>query len=111
MDSKEPFVNATLLTYAWVVGVSIWGGLVSYFEKKEKFAIWNLVGHLASSSFAGLLTFFACHEAGLSGPITGICCGIAAHMGTPALINLAMKLRVVKNFFDPSATEDKKEKQ
>lgn len=100
MDSKEPFLNSGLLTYAWVLGVSVWGGLTSYFEKKEPFSWLNLIAHLSSSSFAGLMTYFLCQYGGVPGPLTGVFCGVASHLGTPALIKLAMKAKFVRQFFD-----------
>jgi hypothetical protein len=107
MELKEPFSNSGYIGFAWVVGISVWGGLVSFFDKKEPFSWIRLIGHLMSSSFAGLMTFFACQYGNLPGPLTGILCGVAAHMGTPALINLAMKLKVVRQFF-AEAPEEKK---
>lgn len=109
MDSREPFVNSGLVTYAWVIGVSIWGGIVSYFDKKEAFNAMRLMAHLSSSSFAGLMTFFACQYGKVPGPLTGVLCGVAAHMGTPALIKLSLKLKLVRQFFAETPEEEKKE--
>jgi hypothetical protein len=109
MDSREPFLNSGLVTWGWVVGVSVWGGLVSYFEKKEKFSFVSFVGHLTSASFAGLMTYLLCQYGGVPGPLTGVCCGVAAYMGTPALVALAMKLKVVRQFFE-AAPDDVKDK-
>lgn len=106
MDSKEPFLNTGLITYAWVLGISIWGGVTSYFEKKEPFSWMNLFAHLCSSSFAGLMTYFLCQYGEIPGPLTGVLCGVASHLGTPALIKLAMKLKFVKQFFEDDS--DKK---
>lgn len=92
--------NSGWVTYVWVVAISIWGGIVSYFGKNVKFTWASLVAQLSSSSFAGLMTAFACQYAGISGPLMGVFCGVAAHMGTPALINLAMKLKFVRNLLD-----------
>lgn len=84
------------IPYLGVMAISLWGGLVSYFEKRTKFSWMTLFAHLLSSSFAGMMTFFGCEYAGISGPLTGVLCGVAAHMGTPALIRLAMKLKIVR---------------
>lgn len=97
---KTGLFTSGWLTYAGVFAISIWGGLVSYLERKGKFSWKNLLAHLLSSSFAGLMTFFACEYASISGPLTGVLCGVAAHMGTPAMINLAMKLKPVRAVLD-----------
>lgn len=94
-------------TYIVVMAISLWGGLVSYFERKARFSWGSLVAHLTSSSFAGMMTFFACEYAGISGPLTGVLCGVAAHMGTPALIRFASKLKIVRDAIDGATGKDK----
>jgi len=84
------------VTYLGVMLLSLWGGLVSYFDRRDKFSWRTLTAHLLSSSFAGMMTFFACEYAGISGPLTGVFCGVAAHMGTPALIRFAKRARAVR---------------
>jgi len=113
---KDSVFNSELITYLWVMGVSIWGGLVSFFNKGGPFSWRKLFMHLSSSSFAGLMTFFLCQEANISGPLTGVFCGVAAHMGTSALVNLLMKSKTLKAFFDTGTgagpqggTEEKKD--
>jgi hypothetical protein len=101
MEPKEPFITAGIVTYLWVIGVSLWGGLVSYFDKKEKFSWVSLFAHLSSSSFAGLMTFFLCQYGHVPGPLTGVLCGVAAHMGTPALL----KMKIIKQFLDKEMDE------
>ncbi len=105
-DQKETvvFSSSGWLTYAGVLAISLWGGVVSYFNRKGKFSWQTFIAHLSSSSFAGMMTFFACEYAGISGPLTGVCCGVAAHMGTPALIKLAMRLKVVRNLLADDKT-------
>lgn len=106
MDTKSPLTifNSEVISYLWVIGVSLWGGLVSYFEKREKFDWLNLFAHLMSSSFAGLLTFWLCTYTNAPGPLTGVFCGIAAHMGTPALL----KMKIVRQFLDKEFDKDGK---
>lgn len=94
---KEQILDSWWFTYLWVVGVSLWGGLVSFFEKKgEPFSWRRLFAHLLSSSFAGMMTFYICQAGSVSGPLTGVFCGVAAHMGTPALL----RMKVVRQFFE-----------
>jgi len=99
MNHKDSGVlfHSGWLTYLGIMAISLWGGLVSYFEKRSTFSWKTLIAHLSSSSFAGMMTFFACEYAGISGPLTGVLCGVAAHMGTPALIRFAMKLKIVRD--------------
>ena len=97
MDStKESLLTSGVLTYVWVVGVSLWGGLVSFLEKKDPFSWIRLFAHLMSSSFAGLMTFYLCQAGSVPEPLTGALCGVAAHMGTPALL----KMKVIRQFLD-----------
>lgn len=109
--NKLSSVDASKLFQGWtaylgVIAISLWGGIVRFLESKEAFSWRNLVAQLSSSSFAGMLTFFACQYANVNGPLTGVLCGVAAHMGTPALIALASKLKVVKNFLEASTTKE-----
>lgn len=103
MDSREPFTNSGYITYLWVIGVSLWGGLVSYFEKQdEKFSVKKLSAHLLSASFAGFLTFMLCDYGHIAGPLTGVFCGVSAHLGTPALL----RTRFIRKFLESEFEED-----
>lgn len=84
------------ITYLWVLAVSLWGGLVSYFDKVKRFSWSKLAVHLSSSAFAGVMTYLLCEAAGVRGPMMGVLCGVSAHMGTPALIKLLMKHKLFK---------------
>ena len=97
---KEQFLNSDWFTYAWVLAVSVWGGLVSFFEKREPFTWVRLVAQILSSSFAGMMTFYVCQYGNVPDPLIGVFCGVAAHMGTPALL----RMKVIRQFLD-----DKKE--
>jgi hypothetical protein len=100
MEGKEHFLNSSTFTYLWVMGVSVWGGLVDYFEKreakKESFSLGKLFAHLLSASFAGLMTFYLCQYGNVPEPLTGVLCGVAAHMGTPALL----KMKIIQSFLE-----------
>ena len=101
---KEQFLTGGWFTYLWVIGVSLWGGVVSFFEKKdEKFSWQRLVAHLSSSSFAGLMTFYICQYGDVPEPLTGVFCGLAAHMGTPALL----RTKVIKQFLESKEDHNK----
>lgn len=96
METKETLLSSTTIVYAWVLGVSLWGGLVSFLEKEAPFSWAKLFAHLVSSSFAGLMTYYICQTGSVPEPLTGVFCGIAAHMGTPALL----KMKVIRQFLD-----------
>lgn len=94
---KEHLIDSEWLTYLWVFGVSLWGGLVSFFERKnEPFSWVRLFAHLLSSSFAGMMTFYICQYGHIAEPLTGALCGVAAHMGTPALL----RMKIIKQFLE-----------
>jgi len=84
--------------YIGIMFLSLWGGIVRFLQSKEAFSFRSLMAQLSSSGFAGMMAFFACQYFNVNGPLTGCLCGMAAYLGTPALIALAMKLKVVKNF-------------
>lgn len=98
IDPKESsfFFHNGWLNYVIVMGISLWGGVVSYFGKKQKFQLATFFAHQASASFAGLMAFFACEHANVTGPLMGVIIGVAAHSGTPALVKLLMKLKEVQ---------------
>ena len=94
----DVFFNSGWLTYLGVLAISTWGGVVSYMNSSTKFSWASLFAQLSSSSFAGLMAYWGCQYSGISGPLTGVLIGVASHMGTPALINLAMRFKPVRNF-------------
>jgi hypothetical protein len=101
-DIKDPLFHHSngWITYVSVFAISMWGGIVSYFGKREKFSWRNFFAHLMSSGFAGFLTFWACEASGITGPLLGVLCGVAAHMGTPAIIRLAKRSKFVKDILE-----------
>lgn len=85
-------------TYAWVVGLSAWGGVVSYIRKvrasiTEPFSLMELVGEIVTSGFVGVLTFWLCTEAHLSTYLTAALVGISGHMGSRAVSGFEMLLK------------------
>lgn len=90
--TKDPG-NYSLLTYAWVIGLSGWGGLVSFLRKRREghvrpFNFTELIGEIFTSAFVGLLTFWLC-EAGHINPLTtAALVGISGHMGSRAIFGI-----------------------
>lgn len=89
MPEKDPS-SYSLLTYAWVVGLAMTGGFVSFFRKvKEGTArainITEFVGEIVTSGFTGVLTFWLCEAASFDPLITATLVGISGHMGSKVI--------------------------
>lgn len=85
-EPEKTITGYALLTYAWVIALSTWGGLVNYLSKIRaghiaRFNITELIGDMAVSGFSGLLTFWMCQAAGFNELTTAIFVGISGHMG------------------------------
>jgi len=92
MLDKDP-TSYSLLTYAWVFGLSILGGIVNFSRKLQQgsaraFNIIEFIGEIFTSAFAGVLTFWLCESAGLSGLVTAAFVGISGHMGSRTIYML-----------------------
>ena len=86
---KDP-TSYSILTYAWVSGLAMLGGFVSYMRKIEKrhpvsFSFLEFAGEIAASAFAGVITFWLCEHAEISGLVTAALVGVAGHAGSRAL--------------------------
>lgn len=89
MPEKDP-TNYAPLTYLMVVAFAAFGGLVSFFRKRNQglvrvFNITELIGELVTSAFVGVLTFLVCEWSGVSPLLTAALVGITGHMGSRAL--------------------------
>ena len=85
-EPEKTITGYALLTYAWVLALSTWGGLVHYLSKVRagaiaRFNITELIGAMFVSGFTGLLTFWMCEDAGFNELTTAVCVGISGHMG------------------------------
>ena len=88
-DSSGPS-SYSLLTYLWVLGLSIWGGIAGYIRRvrtdnKAHFSLAELVGEIVISGFVGILTFYFCASANITGVLAYAFTGIAGHMGSRGL--------------------------
>jgi predicted CDP-diglyceride synthetase/phosphatidate cytidylyltransferase len=52
------------------------------------FRLTEFVGEIATSSFAGLLTFWLCESAGVDRLIAACCIAISGHMGSRAVFKI-----------------------
>lgn len=89
MPEKSP-ETYSFLTYGWVFGLAILGGVVSFMRKLEQgharvFNFVEFIGEIVTSAFAGVLTFWMCEHSGLSPLVTAAFVGISGHMGSRAL--------------------------
>lgn len=86
LEPEKTITGYALLTYAWVLALSTWGGLVNYLSKVRagaiaRFNITELIGDMFISGFTGVLTFWMCEAAGFNELTTAVCVGISGHMG------------------------------
>ncbi len=84
--TEKTLTSFQILTYAWVIGLSTWGGLVNYISKIKsgaiaRFNITELIGDVTISGFTGVLTFWMCQAAGFNELTTAVFVGISGHMG------------------------------
>jgi len=87
MPEKDP-LNYSLLTYVWVIALSVWAGSVSYLYKLRsglRFSLMEFIGEIATSGFVGLLTYWLCEYADIAAPLNAVMVGISAHMGSRAI--------------------------
>lgn len=89
-SDNGPFDAALIVTYGWVVGVSLAGGIASFYGKvKQGHARWvnlgELVGELVTSAIAGLITYWLCRASGVGEWWAAAFVAVAGHMGTRAM--------------------------
>lgn len=87
--AKDPF-EYPLKWYGYILGISIAGGAVAWWRRVRRgeiaFAhVRDLIGELATSGFAGILTFWVCESLGVPLILTAPLAGIAGHMGGRAI--------------------------
>lgn len=86
LESQKTITGFALLTYAWVLALSTWGGLVNYLSKIRaghiaRFNLTELIGDMCISGFTGILTFWLCEASGFNELTTAVLVGISGHMG------------------------------
>ena len=96
MPEKDP--NNTALFVEWLrqfmpylttFFLSTWGGVVNHITTlqsgRKKFQLKELIFDLVVSTFAGLITFYFCHSAGISETMSAVLIAISGHMGRRAI--------------------------
>ena len=91
-EARSPF-DYGVLTYIWVLCLSAFGGIVNFSRKLRDarttpFRLTEFVGEIATSSFAGLLTFWLCESAGIDRLIAACAIAISGHMGSRAVFKI-----------------------
>jgi LydA holin phage, holin superfamily III len=89
VSSKDPMAYS-LKTYGFMLGVSIIGGLVSFYARVKRGEahytnVMQLIGELCTSAFAGLITFWVCEWRDVPPILTAPIVGIAGHLGARAI--------------------------
>lgn len=86
-------LNYSLAEYGLMLGVAILGGIVSWIRKVRagEYPAWSLsqlVGEMATSAFAGLLTFWACEAYSLPPLLTACFAGMSG-LASSKVLSLA----------------------
>lgn len=97
MPQNDP-ANYSLITYVWVLLLSIWGGVVNFIQKvrrgeSHRWSITELIGEIVIAGFAGIITFYLCEASGIDKLITAAMVGISGHMGSRAIFMMEKHLR------------------
>lgn len=78
------------LTYGWVLVLSVWGGLISFYRKCQSgharcFNLIEFVGEIATSALVGLITFWMAESAHINQVTTAALVAVSGHMGSRLL--------------------------
>jgi uncharacterized membrane protein (UPF0136 family) len=84
MDTSADVLGLPAMTYVWIMGVAIVGGLVGYMNKTSKYTVVDMVKSTLTSTLTGFLAFCACFESGASMGWTLFAVGVAGLMGKRA---------------------------
>ncbi len=89
MPEKDP-TTYSMLTYTYVIGLSVWSGVSSYLHKVRRgvcsrFSFTELIGELVTSALAGVLTFWLCELSDIDPLMSAGLIAISGHMGARAI--------------------------
>jgi hypothetical protein len=84
---------AGIITWAWVIGLSLLGGFASFLRKMKAghARAWNfteLIGELTAAGLTGIITYNLCAWLNYPPQLTAALVGISSHMGSRALFKL-----------------------
>ena len=88
-DPHDSNLLIQVLTYAWVLLVSMFGGLVSFIRRRNattpkvplKEQVGILFGEMTVSAFSGLITYWLCLYWDLHPALTAVFIAISGHLG------------------------------
>ena len=86
-------IVTVLITYGWIVALSMFGGLVAFIRKLNQSPepqplitiFWRLTGELIISAFAGIITVLLCIYWEMPLVLIGVLAGVAGHLGGKAI--------------------------
>jgi hypothetical protein len=89
LSDKDPS-NIPSITYAWVIMLSLLGGIASFMQKLKEghtrvFNVIELIGECCVSALVGIITFFLCESADISRMKSAALVAISGHMGSKAM--------------------------
>jgi len=95
-----------IMTYAWVLILSIWGGVVSFWRKCREghtrcFNIVEFVGEIATSILVGLITFWMAESAHIHQVTTAALVAVSGHMGSRLLFKVETYIEARLKRFEP----------
>jgi len=105
MPEKDPS-SYQVITYLWVVALSLWGGSASYIRRVRsmdvpRYSIVEFIGEVVIAAGVGVMTFFLCEWANVDQMLSAVFIAITAHMGSRALLIAEQVLeRYVKRKFN-----------
>jgi len=116
LEPGKTITGYALLTYAWVLALSTWGGLVNYISKIRagriaRFNVTELIGDLFISGFTGILTFWLCEASGFNELTTAVFVGISGHMGARMIGKLETMLSRKLDLQDASSAPSAPKKE
>lgn len=85
MPYKDPN-NYNFITYAWMLFIACWGGVVNYISRLKKgvvktFSFAELMGELTISAFSGVITYWICQSYEVEPLMTAVWVAISGHAG------------------------------
>lgn len=88
-EVRDP-LSYSIRTYGLMLGLAVFGGLVSFYAKVrrgevEALSLMHLVGEICTSAFAGLMVFYLCEYMRLDQMLTAPFVGVAGHMGAKVI--------------------------
>lgn len=89
MIDKDP-LDYPLITYAWVLFLAGWGGLVNFIQRvragdARAYNIVEFIGEIVIAGFVGVITFYLCELSGFPQVLTAVLVSVSGHMGARAL--------------------------